>query len=123
MLGEKSTPTTDWIDDAISKQSIFEDAPKLPKDDQRRLGLLHPKAVQHLLETDDHTTIADKFHYAENMVSLKRCVGSRIPRDEAETKWLELRTLLKPHFIYTQVSERTEDEEPVFQWLYRDAAR
>jgi hypothetical protein len=123
ILKAQSKEVQEWCQKYVGTLSVYSEGKKLEKHDVRRLALLSPHSAKILLQSDNRPMIATYFPLIEELCVLRRTTASRVPRDQKETQFFDIRDLVKPHHMLTRVVERTVEEENEFQWLHRDAAQ
>jgi hypothetical protein len=114
---------TEWIQKRVRTLTMFRDAKALDETDVRRLGCLNPATISALFEKRELTVIAEHFPLAEDLVCIKRSMASTIPRDEDGKTTFRMKDIILPSVFETQFVERLDSEQPMFQFLYRRAAR
>ena len=93
-----------------------------PKD-KRCLELLHPPTIRHLLIKGAKEEIAKYFPLCENLVSLKRFMGSKLPLNFITKDIYDMKDAMEPYFMSTIYCDFRPDEEGTYQLLYREAGR
>ncbi len=91
--------------------------------DLRRLGFLHPPTVRHLLQKGSKVEIARYFPLCENLVCLKRFMGSKLPLDFGRPDVYDMKDDMEPYLMSTIYCNFRQDEQPTHQFLHREAAR
>ncbi|KAJ8115059.1 hypothetical protein OPT61_g3203 [Boeremia exigua] len=116
--------TNDWVDDRKGSLSMFVDAQAITDPlDNRRLELLHPITVAHLLLKGTKIQIATYFPLCEDLVTVKRFMGSRLPLRFDSEDTFNMAETMQPYNINTITCRFRPTEMPAHQALHREASR
>ncbi|KAH6633035.1 hypothetical protein C7974DRAFT_163624 [Boeremia exigua] len=112
-----------WVDARKGLMSMFTDGQDIiDRFDRRRLSFLHPRTVAHLLLKGTKIQIAQYFPLCEDLVAIKRFMGSRLPRRFGSDETSNMRESIKPYVISTIDCRFRANEMPAHQALRREAS-
>ncbi|KAJ4344685.1 uncharacterized protein N0V89_012429 [Didymosphaeria variabile] len=113
----------EWAATRWRTMKLWKEAAAFKPTDKRRLALLHPPSVRHLLETATKVEIASYFHLCEDQICLKRFMGSKLPLRFDSDEYFDMAKAMKPYFIHTLHCEHKKEEQAAHQILHREASR